>query len=255
MTPLFGAYVSGNQDTGYQMLEAKLDHKLAIVQRFFSWGEDPSSFLQAVGDRMPMVTIEPEGITWSSIARGRQDAYLRSLASKTKAYGRPIYYRIGPEMNGDWVSWKVTSSDIKNFKSAWARIANILRPAGGKLIWCPNATTSSGLAAPSTYYPGSLQVDIIGIDKYTWDDGQTSFDGVLAESYALYSKLDSSKDVWVCETGCNQVPAQADWVVGIVRSTAYPKLTAVVYFDSSGSKDWRLTSQTTIDALKAALST
>lgn len=252
MPVLFGAY-SGNGNTDYQTLETKLGHKLAIVQRFFSWGEDPDPFLNAVGDRMPLVTIEPERVSWASIASGSQDAYLNLLAARTKAYGRPVYFRIGPEMNGDWASWMVTSTGIPTFRAAWARIASIVRPAGGKLVWCPNDVSSPGLPSPTTYYPGSAQVDIIGIDSYPWDDGRTSFDQLTAKYYPIYSGLDPSKDVWICETGCNQVPVQATWIVSMIQSTAYPNLRAVVYFNTVGNRDWRLLSQETIDAVKAAL--
>jgi Glycosyl hydrolase family 26 len=252
-TPCLGAY-AGHGDTDYLTLEAKLGVKLATVHKFVGWGEDPFTFVSAVGDRMPLVTIEPTTVSWSAIASGTQDSYLKMLGRKTASYGRPVYFRIGPEMNGRWVTWKVTSSLITTFKTAWARIAQILQPAGGRLVWCPSDATSRGLPSPTSYYPGRPQVDIIGIDSYTWDDGETSFDDLLSNPYPLYSGLDPTKPVWVCETGCNQTSIQPTWVANMVKSTVYPNVKAIVYFDAVGSKDWRLTSQATIDVLKNALS-
>jgi hypothetical protein len=250
---LFGAYAGdGNRD--YRALESRLGHKLAIVQKFFGWGDDPFAFVNAVGDRIPLVTIEPTHVSWSSIASGSQDAYLNMLAAKTKAYGKPVYFRIAPEMNGDWTTWKVTPAAVPTFRAAWAHIASILHPAGGRLVWSPNDVTSNRLASPATYYPGSSHVDIIGIDSYTWNDGRTSFDSILAKPYSLYSRLDPTKDIWVSETGCNQGSAQAGWVADMARSTAYPRLKGIVYFDSVGNRDWRLTSPATLAALRAALS-
>jgi beta-mannanase len=207
----------------------------------------------AVREHIPLVTIEPRNVSWSAIAGGREDTYIHLLAERTGAYGKPIYFRIAPEMNGQWAPWRVTPGMVAPFRAAWARIAREVRPAGGRMIWCPNDSTSRGLALPTTYYPGTSQVDVIGIDSYTWDGGRTSFNGILARPYALYSALDAAKDVWVCETGCNRGPNQAKWVADMLKSTKYHRLKHIVYFDSLGSKDWRLNSPATIAALREAL--
>jgi|SRR5215207_418151 len=249
----FGAY-TGDGNTAYVALESQLNYRLAVVHKFVGWGEDPFAVVNALGDRIPLVTLENASTTWAQIASGSQDSYMRSLVTKSKTYGKPIYFRVGPEMNGNWTKWAVTSANLADFKAAWSHMASILRQAPNiKLVWCPNDSTSSGLVSPSRYYPGGAGVDIIGIDTYTWDGGLTSFEAGMAKAYSLYSGLDPSKPVWICETGCNQTPRQPQWLIEMVKSTKYPKLTGIVYFNAVGSEDWRITTSAAATSLKYAL--
>jgi hypothetical protein len=251
---VFGAY-TGDGNTDYAELESRLNYKLGVVHKFVGWGDDPFAFVNALGDRIPLVTLENASTTWAQIASGSQDSYIQSLVTKSRTYGKPIYFRVGPEMNGNWTKWAVTSANLADFRAAWSHMACILREAPNiKLVWCPNDSTSSGLVSPSQYYPGSAAVDIIGIDSYTWDGGITSFEACVAKAYSLYSGLDPSKHVWICETGCNQTSRQAQWLIEMVKSTKYPKLTGIVYFNAVGNEDWRIATSDATTSLKDALS-
>jgi len=234
-------------------LESKLSGSLKIVNRFFQFGDDPFSFVNGLGSRVPLVTLEPWNTAWSRISGGSQDSYMNNLMARSKTYGKPIFFRIGHEMNGNWYPWAISkSSQIATYKAAWARIARILHQASNaKLVWCPNADTVGALA-PNQYYPGGSCVDVLAIDGYSWDRGGTSFDSIMGSMYSMITGLDGSKDVWVCETGCGEGSNKAAWVNAMFASTKFPKLKAVVYFSVDKEQDWRIDSSTaSLNAFKA----
>ena len=54
---------------------------------------------------LPIVQIDPEGISLAAIAHGRYDAYLRSYARSVRATGQRRWCcRFGHEMNSTWYS-------------------------------------------------------------------------------------------------------------------------------------------------------
>lgn len=252
----FGAY-TGDSNTAFKALESSLGgYQLAVVQKFYSWGDDPSTFVTAVAPRAAMMCIDLGSVTWAQIANGSQDSYINKMAAVSKAAGRPTYWRIGAEMNGNWESYFVTSSNAAACKSAFQHMASLMHAVtpNAKIVWCPNDSTSSGGADPASYYPGSASVDIIGIDSYSWQGA--AMDSFFAPYYTKYSGIDPTKEVWNCETGCqNSDSNQGAWVVAAVKSTKFPKLTTIVYENSPGTAaaPWTLTS-TSLAALKTALS-
>lgn len=254
----FGAY-TGDSDTAFKSLESSLGgYQLAVVQKYYNWGEDPSSFVSAAAPRPIMACLDMPGVSWSSIASGGQDSYINKMISVSKAAGRPTYWRIGAEMNGNWEVYYVNnSSAAASCKAAFQHIGSLFHAATpyAKLVFCANDSTSSGAPSPTTYYPGSSYVDIIGVDSYSWSG--TAFDTFFAQYYSTYSGMDSNKEVWVCETGCQNTDAnQGTWVSNAVKSTKFPNLTTIVYENSPGTaaNPWTLTSSA-LSTLKATLGT
>lgn len=246
----FGTHVEGQTVSA---LERKLGRSLKIINQFFQFGDNPFSFVNGLGSRVPLVTLEPWNTTWSQIASGSQDSYMNDLVSEAKSYGKPIFLRIGHEMNGNWYPWAISNSnDIATYKAAWQRMAQIVHQApNAKLVWCPHAATVGALA-PNQYYPGGSAVDILGIDGYSWDRGRTSFDSIMRSMYSMVTGLDNSKDVWVCETGCGEGAKKPAWVDAMFASTKFPKLKAVVYFSVNKEQDWRIDSSTaSLNAFRA----
>ncbi len=151
---------------------------------------------------VPMLSLGTARSTLSpwAIAHGRGDAYLVALDHAFTAWGRPIYVRPLPEMNGSWNSYCAYDRDgssrggrysTRMFRKAFARIyliahgdpaANaklaklglppvkgVLTPASNvQVIWNPQGYGSPDLRGNSAraYYPGNAYVDVVGDDLY-----------------------------------------------------------------------------------------
>ena len=72
--------------------------------------------------RVPLVQIEPTGISLSAIAAGKYDVYLSSYAEAVRDYGRAVILSFGHEMNGSWYSWSNGHSSPASFVAAWRHI-------------------------------------------------------------------------------------------------------------------------------------
>ena len=145
-----------------------------------------------------------EAITPAGIARGSGDAYLYAFNQAIAQWGRLIFVRPFPEMNGHWNSYcaftaggrfKGASHSTKNFRKAFARVylllhggtADFLNARLGALglpgvmhdfvvnpyprlrvLWNPQGYGSPDLPGnrAQAYYPGDRYVDVVGNDLY-----------------------------------------------------------------------------------------
>jgi hypothetical protein len=145
-----------------------------------------------------------EAITPLGVARGRGDDYLTALNRAIAAWGRPVYIRPFPEMNGHWNAYcaytrsgrpKDRAHSITSFRKAFARVFLLLH--GGtadflntrlrrlrlpevnhdferntlpdlKVIWNPQGYGSPNVPGnrAQAYYPGNRYVDVVGNDLY-----------------------------------------------------------------------------------------
>jgi hypothetical protein len=145
-----------------------------------------------------------EAITPLGVARGRGDDYLTALNSAIAVWGRPVYVRPFPEMNGHWNAYcaytssgrlKDRAHSTASFRKAFARVYLLLH--GGtaeflnarlrrlglpgvahdlerntlpdlKVIWNPQGYGSPNVPdnRAQAYYPGNRYVDVVGNDLY-----------------------------------------------------------------------------------------
>ncbi len=146
-----------------------------------------------------------DNITVQQIANGTWDSYIIRLAGEAKAFGYPIFMRIGQEMNinqgvDDWAGVDTPSFADNNtaFIGAWQRIVNIFRNEGASnvyFVWNPNCD-DIGPNHWTAYYPGNNYVDWVGIDLYQYqpDTNPSSLLGI-------YNDYSSQKPVMICEWG------------------------------------------------------
>jgi beta-mannanase len=137
---------------------------------------------------IPHITWEP----WTGgtpyaldvIINGRWDSYIAGYANQAKFWSKPLFIRVGHEMNGDWYPWggKNNGGSIVNgfgdstkpdgperFISAFRHIRHVFDSVGVanvSWIWSPNnfSSTSDTWNSPESYYPGDDVVDWIGFD-------------------------------------------------------------------------------------------
>jgi hypothetical protein len=253
---LFGAYTRGNINLDIEAvktLEQDLDHQLDIVQWFTDfdhpWEADTLATASTLG-RIPMITWQPNDHPLDGIIAGREDAYLKRWAQGAKNYGGAVYIRLMPEMNGEWVPW---SGDAEKFKTTWKHIVNIFRAEGAnnvKWIWAPNCVDE-----PKTdpnyfmekYYPGKDYVDVIGLSGFNWGTVKDyhrwrTYEEIFTTPYERVTDL-GGQDVWIVETASTELGGdKAAWVEDMFTSKAFPKVTAIIWFNEAKETDWRVQS-------------
>jgi hypothetical protein len=151
---------------------------------------------------VPMLGISTGGtITPRGIAQGQGDAFLASLNGALAEYGRLVYVRPLPEMNGHWNDYSAFNRDGSSrgpqnstaaFRKAFARIALLARggttasinvrlrrlglpaargsfpPTQARIVWNPQGYGSPDIPANAAqaYYPGDAYVNVVANDLY-----------------------------------------------------------------------------------------
>jgi hypothetical protein len=260
-------------------LERKLGTKLAIVSGFVDWeyvlGNERDLALTAEGTRTLLYSWEPhctaQGcVTLGQVARGEHDAYLLRVAASMKQFPYDLYVRPWGEMNAEWSAWQPDSGRNRagtreEFIAAWRHVRTLFREQGVqnlKFVFNPDASDFDANTRLASIWPGAEYVDVLGIDGYNWGDGPrdrwTEFEDIFARMYDVLTALHPSAPVWICEVGSKEPreddgsrgrPAPVDpghdkaaWLEAMMQSTAFPRLTALVYFNVRKERDFRFES-------------
>ena len=119
---------------------------------------------------VPLVQINPTGVSLRAIASGKYDAYLSAYAAAVRSYGSPVILGFGHEMNGSWYSWAYGHASPAAFVAAWRHIVTLFRTVGAgnvTWLWTINVIeTRNGIPAPRPWWPGNSYVTWVGIDGY-----------------------------------------------------------------------------------------
>ena len=128
-----------------------------VVPYYSGWWEPfQASFAATAANdgAVPLVQMNPDGISIAAIASGRYDAYLSDYAEAVRAYRRPVILSFGHEMNGDWYSWGNRHTSPAVFVAAWRHIVTLFRAQGARNVtwlWTVNVINpqyGSSLSAP-----------------------------------------------------------------------------------------------------------
>jgi beta-mannanase len=256
-------------DSAHELEEA-VQRRLDVIlwyQHWAGWGPDfqPSWVDNVAGEgRIPLLTWEPwtpgsseqPEFRLQEIAGGAFDAYLERWARDLQAYGKTLYLRPMHEMNGDWYPWggTVNGNSPQEYVRVWRHLHAVFGQAGAtnvRWVWSPCADDSP--AAPANaferYYPGAAYVDILALDGYNWGTsvdglgGWRSFDEIFASAYARITQL-GTQPVWIAETASDAAGGdKCAWVRDMFASAArYPRIGAIVWFNTLKERDWRATS-------------
>jgi hypothetical protein len=250
--------------------------KPAIVHWFQDWvmDFDPAHMDAAISrGGMPLVTWEPwefgAGLdpldqpkyTLKKILDGKHDAYVSSWARAAAAWGKPFFLRFAHEMNGDWTTWSpgVNGNTAREFVTAWKRVHGIFRQEGAtnvRWVWSPVAKYE-GSVPYKHVYPGDAYVHWFGISGYNWGNTREwsrwqSFSEIFGVSYATVTRM-ARKPVMIPEVGCaEQGGDKAAWIRHAYLEEIpekFPRIKAVVWFDTDKENDWRVNSSS--EALSA----
>ncbi len=253
--PIMGAFVPSGvwNDLGpLKDLERRVGGTFAVAHWYTSWDMPydpvPVNDLLAQG-RTPLVTWQSHTQTLDDIAAGRHDAYITAWARGVKAAPGTVYVRIFPEMNGAWTPW---AGDPEALKSAWRHVVGVFRAEGVanvRWVFTPNVTDEPRTPenAMELYYPGPSYVDVIGLDGYNWGTtrpaiGWRTYEELFAAGYSRIEAL-GDQPVWLAEVASTELGGdKAAWVDDMLLSKAFPRVTAIIWFNEDKETDWRIES-------------
>ncbi len=180
---------------------------------------------------LPMIQLNPYGVTLQSIAAGRHDRYLRELAEALQGLGRQVVLSFAPEANGTWYSWACNHTSAAVYVSAWQHVHDVIARYDKHITWLWDINqTFPGSCQLGERWPGPSYVTWVGVDGYLRNPGN-SFATVLAPTITAVREA-YDKPVLIAETGVPDEPQAASWLTSIFAGAeAIPGVIGIVYFN------------------------
>jgi hypothetical protein len=226
-----------------------------VVVYYSGWLEPFKAAFAGTASRsgaVPLVQINPGGVSISAIAAGRYDSYLRSYAAAVRGYGHPVILSFGHEMNGSWYSWAAGHTSPAAFVAAWQHLVDVFRAAGTPNVtwlWTVNAFRSqAGVPSPRPWWPGDSYVTWVGIDGYYYS-AATKFSSLFGPAVAGVRTW-TRKPILITETSATQAAGQPAKIADLFAGIRLYGLLGFVWFDNRTNQDWRLTSPAAIAAFR-----
>jgi len=205
------------------------------------------SFLHSVmrvdGSATPVIEIEPPG-GLAGFPSAADTTWLKALAGQIAALARPVWISFAPEADGSWYPW---GQNPRGFIVAWKQVRQAISSPYVTWLWQMSALgSSSPTNIMTSYWPGSSEVDIVGLDGYLYAPGDTfarRFGSVPTATAAGTGTLGQVRAVWggpviIAETAVSPLlntaakPAgQAAGVTDLVQGVGINGLLGLVYFD------------------------
>lgn len=184
-----------------------------VLMYYSSWNEPfQESFADTATKHgaIPLVQINPYGISLSAIASGQYDGYLAGYANAVRSYRRPVILSLGHEMNGHWYPWGYTRTSPAVFVEAWRHVVSLFRGLGARNVtwmWTVNIMDKAGgIPSPGPWWPGSAYVNWVGIDGYYYNSS-TTFASLFGPTIALVREL-TGDPILIAETGATSAVGQ-----------------------------------------------
>ncbi len=206
---------------------------------------------------VPLIQIEPKGISLIAIAAGKYDAYLSSYAEAVRAYKGPVILSFGHEMNGTWYSWSYKHTSPAAFVAAWRHIVNLFRLAGAENVtwlWTVNIIDKErGIPSPDPWWPGSSYVTWVGIDGY-YSTSSTTFAPLFGPTIVAVRAL-TDHPILIAETGAANGANQPSQITDLFTGVRIYGLLGLMWFDAIGKQDWRLSTRASLSAFRQGTET
>jgi mannan endo-1,4-beta-mannosidase len=250
-----GVYTAGLPESyaGVSAFTAATGVRPGLVMYYSGWLERFQGEFAREAARhgaVPLVQIEPTGISLAAIAAGRYDTYLRSYAASVKAFGGPVILSFGHEMNGYWYSWGYRHTSPTTFVAAWRHVVTVFRQQGAgnvTWLWTVNVIdTHGGIPPPARWWPGGSYVNLVGLDGYYLRPSWT-FASLFGPTIKAIRALTLDK-IFISETGAPNGRGQPAKVTDLFAGIRAYGLLGFVWFDTvarhelprNGIRDWRL---------------
>ena len=210
---------------------------------------------------VPLVQMDPDGISVAGIASGRYDGYLSAYAEAVRAYRHPVILSFGHEMNGDWYSWGYRKTSPAAFVAAWRHIVTLFRALGARNVtwlWTVNIindTRHGRIPRPAQWWPGGSYVNWVGIDGYylkpSW-----KFAPLFGPTIGAVRKF-TGDPILIAETGAVPAANQPVEITDLFAGIRLYGLLGFVWFDTSNSigQDFGINSPAAIASFRKGAST
>ncbi len=220
------------------------------------WSEPFQAGFAATAARhgsVPMVQIDPTGVSMSAIASGRYDAYLDAYARAVRAYHQPVVLSFGHEMNAPWYSWGYVHTSPAAFVSAWRHVVTVFRRLGAgnvTWLWTVNVIQSRDgrTLRPAPWWPGRSYVNWVGVDGY-YIQPSGQFTAIFGPTIVALREL-TQDPILIAETGVVPNAGQPAKIADVFAGIRLYGLLGFVYFDATDFKgqDFSISSPTALAA-------
>jgi mannan endo-1,4-beta-mannosidase len=218
-----------------------------VLMYYSTWKEPfQASFATTAAEHhaVPLIQINPFGVSLAAVAAGQYDGYLSAYAEAVSAYGHPVILSFGHEMNGNWYPWGDTHTSPAVFVAAWRHIVTLFRELGVRNVtwlWTVNIIdTLGGIPPPAAWWPGSSYVTWVGLDGYYYQPSWT-FASLFGPTIASVREL-TNDPILIAETGAAAGPSQSAKIAELFAGVRLYGLLGFVWFDASAGQDWSLSS-------------
>ena len=261
-----GVYANGAPDSyaGVTAFTSATGARPDVVMYYSGWFVPfPVSFATTAANNgaVPLVQMNPDGVSIAAIASGRYDGYLSAYAEAVRAYRHPVILSFGHEMNGTWYSWGYRHTSPAAFVAAWRHIVTLFRALGARNVtwlWTVNIvndTQHGRIPPPAPWWPGSSYVTWVGIDGYylkpSWQFAPL-FGPTIAKVRAL-----TSDPILIAETGATPAAGQPAKIADVFAGIHLYGLLGFVWFDATNyqGQDFRINSPAAFAAFRKGAST
>ena len=239
-----GVYTRGAPASyaGVRAFTAATSTRPDVVMYYSGWYVPfPAKFASTAANdgAVPLVQMDPDGVSVASIAHGRYDGYLSAYAEAVRSYRHPVLLSFGHEMNGDWYSWGYKHTSPALFVAAWRHIVTLFRALGARNVtwlWTVNIindTHGGSIPRPDQWWPGASYVNWVGIDGYylkpTW-----KFAPLFGPTIAAVRKL-TLDPILIAETGAVPAAGQSAKIGDLFSGVHHYGLLGFVWFDSTNT--------------------
>ena len=239
-----GVYASGVPASyaGVTAFTNAINAKPDVVMYYSGWYVPfPTKFATTAGNNgaVPLVQMDPDGISVAGIASGRYDGYLSAYAEAVRAYRHPVILSFGHEMNGTWYSWGYGKTSPAVFVKAWRHIVTLFRALGARNVtwlWTVNIindTRHGKIPRPNQWWPGGSYVNWVGIDGYflkpSW-----KFAPLFGPTIGAVRKF-TGDPILIAETGAVPAAGQPTEIANLFAGIRLYGLLGFVWFDTTNS--------------------
>jgi mannan endo-1,4-beta-mannosidase len=213
-----------------------------VLMYYSGWYEPfQTSFATEAAENgaVPLVQMDPTGVSIRAIAAGKYDGYLSAYAEAVRAYRHPVILSFGHEMNGSWSSWGYRHTSPAAFVAAWRHIVTLFRELEtGNVTWLwtiniINNTQQGRIPPPAPWWPGNAYVTWVGIDGYYLKPGW-QFAPLFGPTISKVRAL-TSAPILIAETGATTDADQPTKIADVFAGIRSYGLLGFVWFDATNS--------------------
>jgi Glycosyl hydrolase family 26 len=187
-----------------------------------------------LADAVPLVQLDPGGISLAAIAHGAYDRQLNAYSSAIRSLHEPVILSFGHEMNGTWYSWGCGKANPELFRVAWRHIHGLITAPEVTWMWTINDIWSGDPCQLRAWYPGAAYVNWIGIDGYLRQSIYT-FTTAFSRTLAQLHRLVRDKPILLAETGVSLGPDWTGRLRSLYSGAHRAGFRGILYFDGSTS--------------------